>query len=372
MSQLMTRAQFSRMAPRAELAVIFKWPPPLTENFTRSAIITDPRQAAIMASCLNESGGFTVFEEATYFNTPWARIRQIFAGVIGLTAELVESWRRLGRQGFDEAFFNHVYADANRGPGYRLGNIHPGDGYRFRGLGPNQLTGRGNYTWMEKEVGLPLVENPESLLLPEVGAQISCHFWRKHGLNEAVDDGSESGFLYAMRRMNAGLSDFSHHLGYWAVTKAVMANDEISERGFPEPLPTGQLKADVIDLQTRLVGKGYDTRGIDGMVGPGTTAAIKGFEIAVDLRSDGLVDPDMLEALRHQFLGLRAGARNAAAVKVVQGKLLEAGFDLGPTRDDGDFGGRTEAGLRTLQERAGKRPTGYVDRPTAELLKLAA
>lgn len=372
MSQLMTRAQFSRMAPRADLAVIAAWHPPLVLNFTRSEIVTDPRQAAIMASNLNESGGFTVFEEASYFNTPYSRIKQIFGGVIGLTAELVESWRKLGRQGFDVAFFNHVYDDANRPPGYKLGNIYPGDGYRFRGLGPNQLTGRGNFTWMQKEVGLPLVDNPESLKSPEIGAQIACHFWRKHGLNQAVDDGSVAGFLYAMRRMNAGLSDFSHHLGYWAVTKAVMANDDISERGVPEPLPVGRRKADVIDLQERLVGKGYDTNGIDGIVGPGTSAAIGAFEGAVGLEKDGLVDDDMLGALRHRFLGLRKGAKDKATIKLVQGKLLEAGLDLGPTRDDGDFGGRTEIGLRTLQERAGKRPTGLVDKATIDLLKLAA
>lgn len=371
MSQLMTRAQFSRMAPRAALSVITAWHPPLIVNFTRSQIITDPRQAAIMASCLNESGGFTVFEEASYFGTPFSRIKQIFGGVLGLTAELVQSWKELGKHGFDVAFFNHVYDDANRPPGYKLGNTQPGDGYRFRGLGPNQLTGRGNFTWMGNEVGLPLVDDPESLKSPEVGAQISCHFWRKHGLNEAVDDGSQAGFLYAMRRMNAGLSDFSHHLGYWELTKAVMANDAIAERvAQPEPLPAGKLKADVIDMQTRLVGKGYDTKGIDGFVGPGTMGAIKDFEAAVELNSDGLVDDAMLQALRHRFLGLRRGAKNAPTIKLMQAALLGAGMDLGPTRDDGDFGVKTETALRALQTSTNSRVTGFVDRPTALLLNL--
>jgi putative chitinase len=272
---LMTFAQFGNMVPKATRQVREAWYPALITEFRLSEIVTDVRQAAIMASCINESGGFTRFDEMTYFNTPFSRIRQIFAGVYGLTEELVRSWKALGQQGFDVAFFNHVYADANRPPGYRLGNTIAGDGHRFRGMGPGQLTGRGNYAWMQNITGIPLVDDPESIKRPEIGAKITCFFWRKHGLNQAVDDGSESGFLYAMRRMNAGLQDFSHHLAYWKMTTAIMAQDQIP------PLPAWidplARKEQIKGVQRALTEKGFNTFGVDGIWGGNSTAALKRF-----------------------------------------------------------------------------------------------
>ena len=68
------------------------------------------------------------------------------------------------------AIANKAYADENRPPKYRLGNINQGDGYKYRGRGLKQVTGRTNYTKFNKDYpkiwgndGVDFVENPELL-----------------------------------------------------------------------------------------------------------------------------------------------------------------------------------------------------------------
>jgi putative chitinase len=61
-----------------------------------------------------------------------------------------------------------------------LGNKFKGDGERYKGRGPIQLTGRDNYTRAGAALGLPLAQNPELLLRPDIGAKASVWFWKNH------------------------------------------------------------------------------------------------------------------------------------------------------------------------------------------------
>jgi predicted chitinase len=69
----------------------------------------------------------------------------------------------------------------------KLGNTQAGDGYRFRGAGPLQLTGRENFRRAGKALGLDLEAHPELAFTPEVGFRLAAWFWREHGLNELAD-----------------------------------------------------------------------------------------------------------------------------------------------------------------------------------------
>jgi putative chitinase len=70
-----------------------------------------------------------------------------------------------------------------------LGNCNPGDGYRFRGRGfPMHLTGRANYAWMSKEVGVDLVANPDRAAAPELSIRIGVIYWRSRGLDHLAED----------------------------------------------------------------------------------------------------------------------------------------------------------------------------------------
>jgi putative chitinase len=68
-----------------------------------------------------------------------------------------------------------------------LGNIEPGDGYRFRGRGIFQLTGRASYIAYGARLDLDLVANPDLASRPDIAAAIACLYWNYCGLNDLAD-----------------------------------------------------------------------------------------------------------------------------------------------------------------------------------------
>lgn len=68
-----------------------------------------------------------------------------------------------------------------------LGNICKGDGVRYKGRGPIQLTGRKNYQLASKALGLDLVGNPQQAASPEVGFRVAGWYWKTHRLNQLAD-----------------------------------------------------------------------------------------------------------------------------------------------------------------------------------------
>ena len=68
-----------------------------------------------------------------------------------------------------------------------LGNTEPGDGKRFKGRGPIQLTGRANYRVFGNALGLDLVGNPALAATKEVAFRIAGLYWRSGGLNALAD-----------------------------------------------------------------------------------------------------------------------------------------------------------------------------------------
>jgi predicted chitinase len=94
-----------------------------------------------------------------------------------------------------------------------LGNTQPGDGRRYKGRGPIQLTGRANYRAAGKALGLPLEDNPKMAARPAVGFRTAVWYWTTRGLNPLADRGDFKGIT---RRINGGyngLSDREHRHG---------------------------------------------------------------------------------------------------------------------------------------------------------------
>lgn len=72
-----------------------------------------------------------------------------------------------------------------------LGNLHPGDGARYKGRGYIQLTGRYNYKKAGEALGLPLEKHPELVEKPQVAAKVAVWFW-KHRVQPQVDNFSNT------------------------------------------------------------------------------------------------------------------------------------------------------------------------------------
>ena len=151
-------------------------------------MIVNPTQ---MADQLNKESGFIPQNEIGYGGTPNTRIRSKFTSTKKLSNDKLDKLKSN-----DEDFFNYVYGPKGAGPG--LGNTQSGDGYKFRGRGFNQITGRSNY----KRYGYE--SNPDSLNSPEGAAEAAIDFLAKEGssLNNRFDNVDEALEFFVTR--NAG------------------------------------------------------------------------------------------------------------------------------------------------------------------------
>lgn len=100
-----------------------------------------------------------------------------------------------------------------------LGNDHLGDGYRFRGRGLIQVTGRANYRRMGQALGVDLEANPELLAAPAAAATSAACFWQAHALNEYADADQ---FEKITRRINGGLNGLDDRKRLWAYAKTAL------------------------------------------------------------------------------------------------------------------------------------------------------
>lgn len=99
-----------------------------------------------------------------------------------------------------------------------LGNTHPGDGRRYKGRGPIQLTGRANYRWAGQKLHLDLEGHPELASQHKVGWRIAGLYWKERGLNALAD---RHDFRQITERINGGLNGYASRLHYLALVQRV-------------------------------------------------------------------------------------------------------------------------------------------------------
>lgn len=93
-----------------------------------------------------------------------------------------------------------------------LGNTRPGDGPRYKGRGPIQLTGRSNYREAGTDLGLDLEGNPTRAASPDVGFRIAGWFWKKRRLNGFADRGDFYNLTY---RINKGRKHYARRVAFY-------------------------------------------------------------------------------------------------------------------------------------------------------------
>lgn len=100
-----------------------------------------------------------------------------------------------------------------------LGNIHPGDGPRFKGRGLIQVTGRNNYAAFSTDYfqDLRLLDHPEMLAEIEPACASAGWFWQSHGLNRFAED-----ILRCTRKINGGINGLEERTRLWTVARHVL------------------------------------------------------------------------------------------------------------------------------------------------------
>ena len=147
-----------------------------------------------------------------------------------------------------------------------LGNTQPGDGRKFAGHGPIQITGRANHRACGQAMGLDLESDPTLLTEPRYGTASAVWFWTQGNgqidLNLLADRGW---FKTITRVINGGLNGLSDRRQYWDRNRALLGLAPIN-----------------LDLETEAIKAFQRERGLtaDGLAGPKTFAAVRTAAVA--------------------------------------------------------------------------------------------
>ena len=172
---------------------------PLVAAMEEFGIDSPARMAGFLAQCAHESANFSAVRENLNYSAD------------GLNKVFPKYFRNAGRNAQEyhrqpEKIANVVYAN-------RMGNGDEmsGDGWRFRGRGLIQLTGRNNYTLCGNDLEVDLTEEPEYLETPEGAARSAAWFWWKNNLNAFADKNDIVGMTKRINGGTIGLEDRKKH-----------------------------------------------------------------------------------------------------------------------------------------------------------------
>lgn len=199
----MTAQHLSNITKRAENEVSL-WVEPLLHTFERFDISTPVRKEMFLAQIALESNGFRRLEENLNYSAN--RLLQVFPKYY---KTLNDALKHAGKP---VLIANTVYAS-------RMGNgdAASGDGYKYRGRGLKQLTGKWNYEQCSKGLDIDIVNEPDLLLQPEYAALSAGWFWKSNDCNSFAD---KSDFTGLTRRINGGLNGLKDREIYLARAKA--------------------------------------------------------------------------------------------------------------------------------------------------------
>lgn len=186
-------------------AVASQWLPHVQAALERFGITSDKQVAAWLAQTAHESGGYTMLtENLNYRAATLAACWPNRFAVLGPDKKPVKDAQ--GKMtptavanaiaGKPELIANMVYSS-------RMGNgpAESGEGWKYRGRGLKQLTGKDNYTRCGAALGMDLVGNPDVLLQPEGAALSAAWFWSVNKCSEFID---RDDFVGLTKRINGG------------------------------------------------------------------------------------------------------------------------------------------------------------------------
>ncbi|WP_197434472.1 peptidoglycan-binding protein [Agrobacterium vitis] len=176
-----------------------------------------------------------------------------------------------------------------------LGNVRPGDGVRYKGRGPIQLTGRANsraFTiWMRKtDPTCPDFEaKPELVATWPWAGWAAAFFWSRNTINTRAADLDD--LIKVTKIVNGGRNGLEDRRRYLAKAKtaiATLAADQLSGQQKFAVLRRGMVGEAVEKLQRALAAAGYYHLTVDGDFGPGTEGALRIYQSDTGLTADGI------------------------------------------------------------------------------------
>ena len=266
------------------------WFDALAEIMPKYEIDTPNRIAGFIAQCAHESNNFKSLEENLNYSEK--ALNSVFGRYFGKGKRDASEYARK-----PEKIANYVYQDEFRTKRGAMGNTTDGDGWRFRGRGLKQLTGRNNYTAFGKTVDLTAEEAADYVATEKGAVESACWFWNNAKLNKIADDGD---IVKMTKKINGGTIGLEDRTKRWEKALAILG-------GEVAPAPKKAKASKGVDMTAVLnVGSTGDTVkavqeflgiGADGIFGRGTKRAIKQWQASKGLTADGVVGPATLKKM---------------------------------------------------------------------------
>jgi putative chitinase len=269
-----------------------KWYSAMKEILPKYGITTQRRVAHFLSQTGHESGNYKVMEENLNYSEK--ALNAVFGRYFGPAPK--RNAAEYARK--PEKIANYVYMDEYRSKGGQMGNVQEGDGWRFRGRGLKQLTGRNNYTAFGKSVGMTAEEAAEYVVTEKGALESACWFWESRNLNSIADSDDVKLMTKKINGGTIGLEDRQKR--YAAAMKVLGMDVNVAEAVEDD---------DDIDIgEIGVLRKGSRGEGVkmmqealgisaDGAFGPGTERALKAWQAKHGLVADGIAGPKTLEKL---------------------------------------------------------------------------
>lgn len=256
---------------------IDEWFGAMEEMLPKYDINTIDRVAGFLAQCAHESLDFTILKENLNYSAD--ALNRVFPKYFERAGRDAQEYHRQ-----PEKIANVIYASRMDN-----GDTASGDGYRFRGRGVIQLTGRHNYTKFGQSIGksaeevIPYVETKQGAL------ESACWFWSSNGINRYADAQDIVGMTKRINGGTIGLEDRKHHYSH---ALEVLGGTYDPSKAPLETVRKGSKGPTVMKAQRAL-----GITPVDGDFGPGTERVVKEWQTKNGLIADGILGPKSLGKL---------------------------------------------------------------------------
>lgn len=253
-----------------------EWHEYIVDMLPEYDIDTEDRVAGFIAQCAHESNNFRIIQENLNYSAK------------GLDAVFPKYFKRAGRNAQEyhrqpEKIANVVYANRMNN-----GDTASGDGWKFRGRGIIQLTGRYNYTQFAKSINTGLRATVSYLETKKGALESACWFWKTNNLNKYAD---KQDIVMMTKRINGGTIGLEDRKKHYAHALEVLGGNWTPPKVKHTTVRKGSKGATVKAVQKAL---GISA---DGDFGPGTESAVKDWQRRHGLIADGIVGPATLKEM---------------------------------------------------------------------------